>query len=67
MGKKRCELLTDAQWELIGPLLPEPRRHQDKRGRPWAPDRDCLGGILWILRTGSGWRFLPDKYPWPST
>jgi transposase len=67
MGKKRFELLTGAQWELIGPLLPEPRRRKDKRGRPRAPNRDCLEGILWILRTGSGWRFLPGQYPSPST
>jgi transposase len=34
MSKKRFELLTDAQWELIAPLLPEPKTRKDKRGRP---------------------------------
>ena len=67
MSKKRFELLSDAQWELIAPLLPEPRRRQDKRGRPWASNRGCFEGILWVLQTGAAWRFLPDKYPSPAT
>jgi transposase len=67
MSKKRFELLNDAQWELIEPLLPEPKRRKDKRGRPWASNRDCLEGILWVLQTGAAWRFLPDKYPSPAT
>ena len=62
MSKKRFELLNDAQWELIEPLLPEPKRRKDKRGRPWASNRACLEGILWVLQTGAAWRFLPDKY-----
>jgi len=67
MSKKRFELLTDAQWTLIEPLLPEPKRRRDNRGRPWASNRGCLEGILWVLRTGAAWRFLPDKYPSPAT
>jgi transposase len=67
MGKKRFELLTDAQWTLIEPLLPEPRRRKDNRGRPWASNRACLEGILWVLQTGAAWRFLPDEFLSPST
>ena len=67
MGKKRFELLTDEQWELIEPLLPEPKRRKDNRGRPWASNRACLEGILWVLRTGAPWRFLADQYPSPAT
>jgi transposase len=67
MSKKRFELLNDAQWELIEPLLPEPKRRKDKRGRPWSSNRACLEGILWVLQTGAAWRFLPDKYPSPAT
>lgn len=67
MSKRRLELLTEAQWELVGPLLPEPKRSKDNRGRPWASNRQCLEGSLWVLRTGSTWRFLPDKYPSPAT
>jgi transposase len=65
--KKRQKLLSDEQWELIGPLFPEPRRRKDNRGRPWAENRACFEGILWVLQTGAAWRFLPDEYPSPST
>jgi len=34
MSKKRLELLNDAQWEMIEPLLPKPKRRKDNRGRP---------------------------------
>ena len=65
--KTRQKLLTDEQWELIEPLFPRPRRRADKRGRPPAPNRACLEGILWILQTGAAWRFLPDEFPSSST
>ena len=65
--KERQKLLTDEQWELIEPLLPRPRRRRDNRGRPWAPNRTCFEGILWILQTGAAWRFLPETFPSPST
>lgn len=65
--KKRQKLLSDEQWELVGPLLPAPKRRRDGRGRPPAPNRNCLEGILWILQTGAAWHFLPDEYPSPST
>jgi len=45
--------LTDTQWAVVGPLLPEPRL-----------DRcEVLDGILWILRTGAQWADLPERYP----
>jgi transposase len=65
--KKRQKLLTDEQWELVGAMLPPPRRRRDNRGRPWASNRACFEGILWILQTGAAWRFLPDEFPSPST
>ena len=65
--KKRQKLLTDEQWELIEPLLPQPKQRRDKRGRPWASNRACFEGILWILQTGAAWRFLPDEFPSPPT
>ena len=55
--------LTDAQWELIAPLLPKPRRRKDGRGRPRRDPREVLDGVLWILRTGAQWADLPDRYP----
>jgi transposase len=67
MSKKRFELLTVVLWELIWPLLPEPKRRKDNLGCPWASNRACLEGILWVLQTGIVWRLLPDKYPSPAT
>jgi transposase len=65
--KKRQKLLTDEQWELIEPVLPKLRLRRDRRGRPWAPNRACFEGILWILQTGAAWHVLPDEFPSPST
>src|SRR5258708_21029963 len=67
MSKKRFQLLSDAQWGLSEPLLPEPKGGRDKGGRRWASNRGCLEGILWVLQAGAAWRFLPDKYPSPAT
>jgi transposase len=50
MSEKRFQLLSEAQWELIEPLLPEPKLRKDKRGQ--ASSRACLDGILWVLRRG---------------
>src|SRR6266852_4573009 len=65
--KQRQKLLTEEQWELVEPMLPPPKRRRDNRGRPWASNRGCFEGILWVLQTGAAWRFLPDKFPSPST
>jgi hypothetical protein len=48
--------LTDAEWELVRPLLPPQR---PPTGRPRHDHRTILSGILWVLRTRSSWRDLP--------
>jgi len=55
--------LLDAQWTILDPLIPEPKRRRDGRGRPWRPRRCVLNGILWVLRTGAPWADLPERYP----
>ncbi|MGH9879135.1 MAG: IS5 family transposase [Nitrososphaerales archaeon] len=55
--------LTDRQWSVISPLIPEPPRRADGKGRPWRDCREVMDGILWILRTGAAWYDLPDRYP----
>lgn len=55
--------LTDAQWAILGNLIPEPMRPRDGRGRPWKERRTVLNGILWVLRTGAPWSDLPERYP----
>jgi len=56
--------LTDEQWAVIEPLLPEQERLLTRRrGRPWRNPRQVLNGILWVLRTGAPWKDLPKRYP----
>ncbi|MGH8649780.1 MAG: IS5 family transposase [Burkholderiales bacterium] len=59
----RREELNDKQWEIIEPLIPQPRRRSDGKGRPRRDDRDVLNGILWILRSGARWQDLPERFP----
>ena len=52
--------LTDAQWEVIAPLVPEP----GSGGRPAIhPRRRVVDAILYLNRTGCAWRQLPHDFP----
>ena len=54
--------LTDGQWELLEPLLPD----STGRGRPrrW-PLRGLIDGARHRTRVGCPWRDVPDRYgPW---
>ena len=55
--------ITDAQWEFLDSLIPEPPRRKDGRGRPWRGRREVLNGVLFILRAGAAWADLPQRYP----
>jgi len=59
-------VLTDEHWERIAPHLPE-HPPSPKGGRPREDDRECLEGILWLLRTGSPWQAIPLDLPSGST
>jgi len=55
--------LTDEQWAMVSDLFEQPK----PTGRPPRDRRQVLDGILWILRTGSPWRDLPEKFgPWQT-
>ena len=54
--------LTDEQWKVVKPILPEDPVREDRRGRPWSERRKVLNGVLWILRTGAPWQDLPPRY-----
>ncbi|MGF1463029.1 MAG: IS5 family transposase [Maricaulaceae bacterium] len=56
MSQRRYEL-TDFEWSIIAPLLPN-----KPRGVPRANDRRVLNGIFWRLRTGSPWADIPERY-----
>ena len=60
MARYRYDL-TDAEWKIIGPLLP-----QKSRGVERVDDRRVLNGIFWRLRSGSPWAEIPERYG-PST
>lgn len=54
-------LLDEDLWELIEPLLPRPRRRRQHPGRRPLDDRQVLTGILFVLRTGLPWEYLPQE------
>ena len=58
--------LTDEQWRLISDLFTNPDANP-AGGRPRVAPRDCVEGILWVLRTGARWRDLPGCFPSPAT
>ena len=51
--------LSDAEWMVIGPLLPAER---GRWGRPAGDNRRYFEGMIWMARSGSQWRLLPDEY-----
>ena len=55
--------LNDEQWEIIKPLIPQPPKRSECRGRPRRDNREILNGILWIMRTGTQWMDMPERYP----
>lgn len=54
--------LSEFEWRVIEPLLPN-----KPRGVPRVDDRRVLNGIFWVLRSGSPWRDLPERYGPPTT
>jgi len=64
----KYERLTDEQWQWIEPLIPPQPAREDGRSRPVEhDDRAVMDGILWVLRTGAGWAYLPARFPSGST
>jgi len=57
--------MTDGEWALLEPLIPPAK----PGGRPRETDmRAAINAILYLLRTGCPWRYLPrDGFPPRST
>ncbi len=52
--------LTDEQWALVEPLLPAAKHG----GRPEKhPRRSIVDVVLYVVRTGCAWRYLPGDFP----
>ena len=51
--------LTDAQWARIADLVPGKKSDP---GRTGEDNRLFVDAVLWIARTGSPWRDLPDEF-----
>ena len=51
--------VSELVWEIVGPLLPSER---GRWARPSLDNRQYFNGMMWIMRTGSPWRYLPPDY-----
>jgi transposase len=49
--------LSEVEWRIVEPLLPAPGK-----GAARVDDRRVVNGIFYVLRTGSPWRDLPERY-----
>ncbi len=56
--------LSDAEWEILEPLMPRPSGRGRPREHSW---REILNGMFYIVRSGCAWRLLPhDLPPWKT-
>lgn len=54
--------ISDYQWSQIKDFIPP---KTSKCGRARRDPRELINAIIWVLRTGSPWCALPEKYgPW---
>lgn len=59
---------TDAQWQVIDPLLPDPASLVQRGGRPEEHcRRDIVDAIFYLVDNGCKWRALPSDFPPWST
>jgi transposase len=56
--------LTEAEWQLIEPLIPPAKRGGGKRT---VVMREVVNGVMYVLSTGCQWRYIPKDLPPRST
>jgi len=56
---RRRHEITDAQWELIEPLLPG---KEGDRGVTAEDNRQFINAVFWLAKTGAPWRDLPERF-----
>ena len=49
--------MTDAEWKILQRALPTGRQGPVRK-----TDRKVMNGIFFVLRTGTPWRDLPERY-----
>lgn len=54
-------LVSDELWPTVEPHIPVRPRRPRNSGRKPVPDRACLAGILFVLKTGIPWEMLPQE------
>lgn len=54
-------ILDEQLWSLIEPIIPKHKRRFRYPGRKPVSERAALTGILFVLRTGIGWEYLPQE------
>lgn len=60
--------LSDAEWQVLQPLLPHQATPNPRGGRPPKhPLRVILDAIRYLVRSGCAWRLLPHDFPPPGT
>jgi transposase len=60
-------ILDDRLWKIIEPLLPPPRKRRKRHpGRKPIDNRRALSAILFVLKTGLPWEYLPQELGWGS-
>jgi putative transposase len=52
-------VLSDAAWQRMAPLI---IGRPDQKGSTGRDNRMFVEGVLWIVRTGSPWRDLPEVF-----
>ena len=53
-------LVPDQLWEWVEPLLPK-HPYIPGVGKPRVPDRVCLTGIVFVLKSGIAWEDFPQE------
>ena len=49
--------LSEVQWQKVSPLI-----HRHGRSSPKLVDRSFVNAVIFVLKTGTPWRDLPDRY-----
>jgi transposase len=59
LGVKDRLVLSDTAWDRMAPLI---IGRPDQKGSTGRDNRMLVEGVLWIVRTGSPWRDLPEAF-----